>query len=101
VGESRTLAQLSELMITVSSNLGTNLLMDRLGVDNIRAGVHALGADGMKVRRDLEDGKAFERALNNTTTAAALLRLMEAIAQGRPWTRNRRARCSRSSNARR
>jgi beta-lactamase class A len=82
VGESRTLAQLSELMITVSSNLGTNLLMDRLGVDNIRAGVHALGADGMNVRRDLEDGKAFERGLNNTTTAAALLRLMEAIAHG-------------------
>jgi beta-lactamase class A len=101
VGESRTLGQLSELMITVSSNLGTNLLMDRLGVDNIRAGVHALGADGMNVRRDLEDGKAFERGLNNTTTAAALLRLMEAIAQGRPWTRNRPARCSRSSNARR
>jgi beta-lactamase class A len=82
VGESRTLGQLSELMITVSSNLATNLLMDRLGVDNIRAGVHALGADGMNVRRDLEDGKAFERGLNNTTTAAALLRLMEAIAHG-------------------
>ncbi len=82
VGETRTLRQLSELMITVSSNLATNLLMDKLGVDNIRAGVHALGADGMNVRRDLEDGKAFERGLNNTTTARALLQLMEAIAQG-------------------
>ena len=82
VGETRTLGQLSELMITVSSNLATNLLMDKLGVDNIRAGVHALGADGMNVRRDLEDGKAFEQGVNNTTTAAALQRLMEAIAQG-------------------
>ena len=82
VGETRTLAQLSELMITVSSNLATNLLMDKLGVDNIRAGVHALGADGMNVRRDLEDGKAFEQGLNNTTTASALLRLLEAIARG-------------------
>jgi beta-lactamase class A len=83
IGETRTLRQLSELMITVSSNLATNLLMDKLGVDNIRAGVHALGADGLDVRRDLEDGKAFERGLNNTTTANGLLRLLEAIAQGR------------------
>jgi beta-lactamase class A len=81
IGDTRTLQQLSELMITVSSNLATNLLMDKLGVDNIRAGMHALGADGMNVRRDLEDGKAFERGLNNTTTASALLRLMEAIAK--------------------
>jgi beta-lactamase class A len=82
-GQTRTLAQLSELMITVSSNLATNLLIDKLGVDNIRAGVHGLGADGMNVRRDLEDGKAFERGLNNTTTASALLQLMDAIAQGK------------------
>jgi beta-lactamase class A len=82
VGETRALRQLSELMITVSSNLATNLLMDKLGVDNIRAGVHVLGADGMNVRRDLEDSKAFAQGLNNTTTARALLRLMEAIARG-------------------
>ncbi len=82
-GGTRTLAQLSELMITVSSNLAANLLMDRLGIGNIRASVHALGADGMDVLRDLEDGKAFQQGLNNTTTARALRRLMEAIAQGR------------------
>ena len=83
IGERRTFAQLSELMITVSSNLATNLLIDALGVDNIRAGVRALGASGMDVRRPLEDGKAFRAGLNNTTTAHALLVLMEAIATGR------------------
>ena len=83
LGESRTLGQLSELMITVSSNLATNLLMGKLGVDNIRAGVQALGADGMNVRRPLEDSKAFEQGLNNTTTARALLQLLEALAAGR------------------
>jgi len=82
-GETRTLVQLDELMITVSSNLATNLLMQKLGVDNIRAGVHALGADGMQVLRGVEDGKAFERGMNNTTTARALLILMQAIAEGR------------------
>src|SRR5438067_12286231 len=78
----RSLRELSELMITVSSNLAANLLMDRLGVENIRAGVHALGADGMNVLRDLEDAKAFEQGLVNTTTAQALLTLLEAIARG-------------------
>jgi beta-lactamase class A len=82
VGSTRTLAALSELMITVSSNLATNLLIDKLGVGNIRDKVHALGADGMSVVRGVEDAKAFQQGLNNTTTARALLRLMEAIAHG-------------------
>jgi beta-lactamase class A len=82
VGGTRTLGELSELMIDVSSNLATNLLIQRLGVENIRATVHALGADGMRVLRGVEDSKAFARGLNNTTTARALLVLMEAIARG-------------------
>ena len=82
VGNTCTLAQLSELMITVSSNLATNLLIERLGVDNIQSGVHVLGVDGMKVLRGVEDTKAFEAGLNNTTTARALARLLQAIADG-------------------
>jgi beta-lactamase class A len=82
LGETRTLEQLSELMITVSSNLATNLLMGKLGVQNIRATVRNLGADGMIILRGVEDGKAFAQGLNNTTTARALLQLMEAIGKG-------------------
>lgn len=82
VGQRRTLAELSELMITVSSNLAANLLIDRLGIANIRASMHALGADDMNVRRGLEDSKAFQQGLNNTTTANALLKIMDAIARG-------------------
>jgi beta-lactamase class A len=82
VGQTRTLQQLSELMITVSSNFATNLLIDKLGVENIRATVHALHADGMNVLRGVEDGKAFAKGLNNTTTARGLQQLMDAIAHG-------------------
>ena len=82
VGQTRTLNQLCELMITVSSNLATNLLVEKLGVDNIRATVHALHADGMNVLRGVEDNKAYEKGMNNTTTARGLLILMEAIAKG-------------------
>jgi beta-lactamase class A len=82
VGQTRTLGQLCELMITVSSNLATNLLVEKLGVENIRATVYALHADGMNVLRGVEDNKAYEKGMNNTTTARGLLVLLEAIANG-------------------
>jgi len=81
-GKTRTLRQLCELMITASSNLATNLLIAKLGVDNIRATVHSLDADGMNVLRGVEDNKAFLKGLNNTTTARGLELLLEAIAHG-------------------
>ena len=83
IGKPMTLRRLNELMITVSSNFATNLLIEKLGVENIRATVTRLGADGMKVLRGVEDSKAFEKGLNNATTARALLVLFERIGQGK------------------
>jgi beta-lactamase class A len=82
VGQTRVVNQLCELMVTVSSNLATNLLVEKLGVGNIRAMVQALHADGMNVLRGVEDNKAYEKGMNNTTTARGLLILLEAIAKG-------------------
>jgi beta-lactamase class A len=82
-GESRELGYLCELMITRSSNLATNLLIEKLGVEDIRATVHSLGADGMHVLRGVEDQKAYEQGLNNTTTARGLQVLLTAIAEGK------------------
>ena len=82
VGKSLSLRALCEAMITVSSNFAANLLIERLGVENIRQTVTRLGADGMQVLRGVEDDKAFQKGLNNTTTARGLLILMETIANG-------------------
>jgi beta-lactamase class A len=82
-GQTRSLRQLCELMITVSSNLATNLVIQKLGVENVRATVHSLGADGMHVLRGVEDNKAYALGMNNTTTARGLLILMTTIADGR------------------
>jgi len=82
IGQTRTLGQLCEPMITVSSNFATNLLIEKLGVDNIRATVTALHADGMNVLRGVEDNKAYEKGMNNTTTARGVLVLLEAITKG-------------------
>jgi beta-lactamase class A len=82
-GQTRTLSQLAELMITVSSNFATNVLVEKLGVENIRATVHSLGADGVNVLRGVEDNKAYQKGMNNTTTARGLAILMTAIAEGK------------------
>lgn len=82
-GKSMTLGKLCELMITVSSNFAANLLIERLGVDNIRRTVTSLGAGGMQVLRGVEDQKAFDKGLNNTTTARGLMVLLERLADGR------------------
>ena len=81
VGQSMTLLELCEPMITVSSNFATNLLIQRLGAANVQRTVDAMGAGGMIVRRGVEDSKAFAAGLNNSTTARALLVLMERIAR--------------------
>ncbi len=82
IGQTLPLRQLCEAMITVSSNFAANLLIERLGVENIKATVGRLGADGMHVLRGVEDNKAFEKGLNNTTTARGLLILLQKIATG-------------------
>jgi beta-lactamase class A len=81
VGQTMTLLQLCEPMITVSSNFAANLLIQRLGAASIQRTVEGLGAHGMLVRRGVEDGKAFAQGLNNSTTARALMVLMERIAR--------------------
>jgi len=81
-GQTRTLAQLCELMITVSSNFATDLVIETLGPANVETTVQALRADGVRVLRGVEDQKAYDRGLNNTATARGLLVLMEAIARG-------------------
>jgi beta-lactamase class A len=83
VGQARTLDQLCDLMVTVSSNFATNLLIQKLGIDNIRATVNSLHADGMDIKRGVEDQKAFDKDLNNTTTARGLATLLVAIANGK------------------
>ena len=87
VGKTMTLRQLCEVMITVSSNFAANLLIERVGAANVRTTVDRLGASGMVVLRGVEDQKAFDKGLNNTTTAAALAVLMEKPAKGEAVSR--------------
>ena len=70
-------------MITESSNLATNILIERVTPARVMALMSRMGARDMKVLRGVEDGKAFERGMNNTTTARDLSILLRALAEGR------------------
>jgi beta-lactamase class A len=83
VGRRATLRELVELMITVSSNLATNNLIELVGAARAQASAVALGADSIQVRRGVEDNLAYRAGLNNTTTARDLGVLFAAIAEGR------------------
>jgi len=82
IGQQRPLRVLCEAMITVSSNLAANLMIERLGAKQIQATVDGLGAGGMQVLRGVEDQKAFDRGLNNTTDAEGLATLFLKLGRG-------------------
>ena len=83
IGTRVSMRELLERMIERSSNLATNTLIAIVGAANANATAHSLGATRINVRRGVEDGKAFQAGLNNTTTASDLAALMLAIERGR------------------
>lgn len=82
IGKRVPVRELIEHMITRSSNLATNILIAVAGATAADSTAHALGATRMHVLRGVEDGKAFARGMNNTTTARDLAALLLAIERG-------------------
>jgi beta-lactamase class A len=79
VGDRVPARELVERMIIRSSNLATNAVIALIGAARADSTAHTLGARNMRVLRGVEDGKAFQKGLNNTTTARDLGMLLEAI----------------------
>lgn len=79
VGTMVPLRELVERMITRSSNLATNAVLALVDPQRAQETARALGAATIMVRRGVEDGKAFEQGLNNTTTPRDLGVLLESI----------------------
>ncbi len=80
VGTNMTIRDLVYEMITVSSNLATNILIELVGAEKVTATMRSLAANDIKVLRGVEDGKAFQRGLNNVVTARDLLTVYRSLA---------------------
>lgn len=81
IGNSVPMRDLLARMITRSSNLATNIIIDRLGAENLMTLPDEMGVKEMKVLRGVEDTKAFRAGKNNVTSAADLVLLFERIAR--------------------
>jgi beta-lactamase class A len=73
------LIELAEPMITRSSNLATNLLLEFLTPQVVQETLAKAGVEGVKVVRGVEDSVAFDKGLNNTLTAAGLAHLFRLL----------------------
>ena len=74
---------LLRLMIARSSNLATNTLIALVGAKEVTTAMRGMGAARIQVLRGVEDGKAFDRGLNNTATARDLAVILRAIEEGK------------------
>ncbi|MDQ7065066.1 MAG: serine hydrolase [candidate division KSB1 bacterium] len=83
LGQKASIRELLEQMITRSSNLATNLLIEMVDAKNVTATMRELGADRIQVLRGVEDIKAYERGLSNRTSAHDLTMILRAIVENR------------------
>lgn len=81
-GKKQTIYALMYKMIILSSNLATNTIIEKVDAKNVTATMRTLGAQQIQVLRGVEDQKAFDKGLNNTTTAYDLMVIFEKIARG-------------------
>jgi beta-lactamase class A len=78
-----TIRQLAHAMISTSSNVATNLLLQRVGVDEIASALKEAQVSGVKVLRGVGDEAAFKAGKNSETHARGLGELLRAVVEGR------------------
>jgi beta-lactamase class A len=83
LGGTAPLRWLLRRMIIRSSNLATNLVLERIGTQAIAHTLRDAGATRMVVCRGIEDAAAAAAGLDNLVTAGDLARLLAAIADHR------------------
>lgn len=82
IGQKREIRRLIDDMITMSSNLATNILIEKVRAENVTQTMRSYGADSIKVLRGVEDIKAYEQGLSNRTTAYDEAIIYEKLGRG-------------------
>jgi len=74
---------LATMMVAVSDNSATNVLIDRVGMENVNALMDSLGLSHTRLRRKMMDVKAAGEGRENISTPREMMTLLEAIYQGK------------------
>lgn len=81
IGRKKKISDLVYDMIIVSSNLATNLVIELVDAKQVTKTMRKHGAKNIEVLRGVEDTKAFEKGLINSTTAYDLMLIFELLAK--------------------
>ena len=74
---------LAQFMVAVSDNAATNVLIDRVGMQNVNATLRSLGLTKTMLRRKMIDVAAAKRGDENVSTPHEMALLLEAIYKGK------------------
>ena len=77
-----TLHDLAVFLVVLSDNSATNILIDRVGMDNINAGIAGLGLKETKLRRHMMDLEAARQGNENVSTPREMMALLEKLRAG-------------------
>jgi beta-lactamase class A len=74
-----TLRDLATMMVAVSDNSATNVLIDRVGMENVNAMLDSLGLAHTRLRRKMMDLEAAKHGRENISTPREMMTLLESI----------------------
>src|SRR5579859_5086934 len=78
-----TLRDLATMMVAVSDNAATNVLIDRVGMNNVNAMLDSLGLNQTRLRRKMMDLEAAKQGRENISTPREMMALLDAIYHGK------------------
>jgi beta-lactamase class A len=78
-----TLRDLATMMVAVSDNSATNVLIDRVGMQNVNAMLDSLALTRTRLRRKMMDLQAAKEGRENISTPREMMTLLDAIYHGK------------------
>jgi beta-lactamase class A len=78
-----TLRDLATMMVSVSDNSATNVLIDRVGMENVNAMLDSLGLSHTRLRRKMMDLDAAKHGRENISTPSEMMTLLAALYRGK------------------
>ena len=78
-----TIRDVAVLMISVSDNSATNIIIDRIGIENVNALLDSLRLTQTRLRRKMMDVKAAGEGRENIATPREMVTLLESLYRGR------------------
>lgn len=78
-----TLRDLATMMVAVSDNSATNVLIDKVGMQNVNAMLDSLSLTHTRLRRKMMDLQAAKEGRENISTPHEMMQLLEALYRGK------------------